>query len=301
MSTGSRRTSRAARTSIAIAVAGLGRARPRRRRLRRRRWVRRVVVRVRDRAVVRRHGPSVKLASTKLGNVLVDAKGRTLYLFEAEQRTDERVRRCLRERLAAAHDHRRALRRRGRRGVQARDDQALRRRDRGHVQRPPALHVRGRLRPGPDERPGPRRLRRGVVRALRRRQNRQRCQSPTTSTVHVDDGDRALEGGAAVSTRAGNEPMSLSDAMPSMIAPRTPKRRGGPLTLRAVDQPTVPSRVRGRWTRPSRTTCGSTARRSSWCRCPRSPSRARTPGRRRPGGTSSRPSRRAATARRCRR
>jgi predicted lipoprotein with Yx(FWY)xxD motif len=30
-------------------------------------------------------GPSVKLASTKLGNVLVDAKGRTLYLFEADQ------------------------------------------------------------------------------------------------------------------------------------------------------------------------------------------------------------------------
>ena len=30
-------------------------------------------------------GPSVKLASTKLGNVLVDAQGRTLYLFEADK------------------------------------------------------------------------------------------------------------------------------------------------------------------------------------------------------------------------
>jgi predicted lipoprotein with Yx(FWY)xxD motif len=30
-------------------------------------------------------GPSVKLASTKLGNVLVDAHGRTLYLFEADK------------------------------------------------------------------------------------------------------------------------------------------------------------------------------------------------------------------------
>src|SRR3954454_22886312 len=29
-------------------------------------------------------GPSVKLASTKLGHVLVDAHGRTLYLFEAD-------------------------------------------------------------------------------------------------------------------------------------------------------------------------------------------------------------------------
>ena len=30
-------------------------------------------------------GPSVKLASTKLGKVLVDAHGRTLYLFEADK------------------------------------------------------------------------------------------------------------------------------------------------------------------------------------------------------------------------
>ena len=30
-------------------------------------------------------GPSVKLASTKLGKVLVDAQGRTLYLFEADK------------------------------------------------------------------------------------------------------------------------------------------------------------------------------------------------------------------------
>jgi len=33
----------------------------------------------------RGNGPSVKLASTKLGSVLVDAKGRTLYLFEADK------------------------------------------------------------------------------------------------------------------------------------------------------------------------------------------------------------------------
>jgi predicted lipoprotein with Yx(FWY)xxD motif len=32
-----------------------------------------------------RPGASVKLASTPLGNVLVDAKGRTLYLFEADK------------------------------------------------------------------------------------------------------------------------------------------------------------------------------------------------------------------------
>src|SRR6185295_19343885 len=32
-------------------------------------------------------GPSVKLASTGLGKVLVDAQGRTLYLFEADKGT----------------------------------------------------------------------------------------------------------------------------------------------------------------------------------------------------------------------
>ena len=32
-------------------------------------------------------GPSVKLATTKLGKVLVDARGRTLYLFEADKGT----------------------------------------------------------------------------------------------------------------------------------------------------------------------------------------------------------------------
>ena len=32
-------------------------------------------------------GPSVKLASTKLGKVLVDSRGRTLYLFEADKGT----------------------------------------------------------------------------------------------------------------------------------------------------------------------------------------------------------------------
>ena len=32
-------------------------------------------------------GPSVKLASTKLGKVLVDSQGRTLYLFEADKGT----------------------------------------------------------------------------------------------------------------------------------------------------------------------------------------------------------------------
>ncbi len=88
MSTGSKPTSRAARTSIAIVAAGL------------------VALAV---AVAGcgggggggyggssssapaaapssgGNGPSVKLASTKLGNVLVDARGRTLYLFEADK------------------------------------------------------------------------------------------------------------------------------------------------------------------------------------------------------------------------
>jgi predicted lipoprotein with Yx(FWY)xxD motif len=85
MSTGSRRPSRAARTSIAIIAAGL------------------VVLAV---AVAGCGGGSsyggtssstpapssgargsVKLASTKLGKVLVDAQGRALYLFEADKGT----------------------------------------------------------------------------------------------------------------------------------------------------------------------------------------------------------------------
>jgi len=83
MSIGSRRPSRAARTSIAVIAAGL------------------VVLAV---AVAGCGGGStyggtsssvpasssggrgsVKLASTKLGKVLVDAKGRALYLFEADK------------------------------------------------------------------------------------------------------------------------------------------------------------------------------------------------------------------------
>jgi predicted lipoprotein with Yx(FWY)xxD motif len=85
MSIGSRRPSRAARTSIAVVAAGL------------------VVLAV---AVAGCGGGStyggtsssapasssggrgsVKLASTKLGKVLVDAKGRALYLFEADKGT----------------------------------------------------------------------------------------------------------------------------------------------------------------------------------------------------------------------
>jgi len=85
MSTGSKRPSRAARTSIAIVAAGL------------------VVLAV---AVAGCGGGStygegsssaptpssgargsVKLASTKLGKVLVDAQGRALYLFEADKGT----------------------------------------------------------------------------------------------------------------------------------------------------------------------------------------------------------------------
>ena len=84
MSTGSRRTSRAARTSIAIAAALVALA---------------VAVAgcgggggyggsssaSATAPSSGGSGPSVKLASTKLGNVLVDAKGRTLYLFEADK------------------------------------------------------------------------------------------------------------------------------------------------------------------------------------------------------------------------
>jgi predicted lipoprotein with Yx(FWY)xxD motif len=84
MSTGSKRTSRAARTSIAIAAALVALA---------------VAVAgcgggggyggsssaSATAPSSNGSGPSVKLASTRLGNVLVDARGRTLYLFEADQ------------------------------------------------------------------------------------------------------------------------------------------------------------------------------------------------------------------------
>ena len=82
MSTGNRRSSRAARISIAVVAAGL------------------VAVagcggssyggsssKASAPAPSSGGGQSVKLASTKLGKVLVDGQGRTLYLFEADKGT----------------------------------------------------------------------------------------------------------------------------------------------------------------------------------------------------------------------
>ena len=54
---------------------------------------------------------SVSLASSKLGKILVDGKGRTLYLFEADKGTASKCRRRVCERMAAAHHRRQGDRR----------------------------------------------------------------------------------------------------------------------------------------------------------------------------------------------
>jgi ABC-type sugar transport system substrate-binding protein len=48
------------------------------------------------------HAATVGVASTRLGNVLVDSQDRTLYLFAKDHGDDERVQRRLRHRMAPA-------------------------------------------------------------------------------------------------------------------------------------------------------------------------------------------------------
>ena len=84
---------------------------------------------------------SVALANSSLGKILVDGKGRTLYLFEADKGTasacDGACASAWPPLATAGHRYRRARRS----GLQARHHEAQRRNDRGHVQRAPALHV----------------------------------------------------------------------------------------------------------------------------------------------------------------
>jgi hypothetical protein len=67
----------------------------------------------------------VSTASTSLGTVLVDSQGRTLYLFKADQGTEERMLWRVRERMAAASGERKADGQRWGNGIEAGNDSAL--------------------------------------------------------------------------------------------------------------------------------------------------------------------------------
>ncbi len=111
----------------------------------------------------------VAVASSALGRVLVDGRGRTLYLFEKDKHGRSACNREMRQLLAAADRLRQAARDSRSEGVPARNDEARRRASAGHLQPSPALHVRQGHAEGSDERRGARCLRRRVVRGIGRR------------------------------------------------------------------------------------------------------------------------------------
>ena len=114
-------------------------------------------------------GARVAVANSTLGRVLVDGRGRTLYLFAKDKHGNERLHRAMRRLLAAA-DHVRQAARNGRsKGLPAQNHEAGRRTPAGHLQPSPALHVRQGHQEGPDQRRGSQRFRRRVVRSLSRR------------------------------------------------------------------------------------------------------------------------------------
>ena len=87
-------------------------------------------------------GARVAVANSTLGRVLVDGRGRTLYLFAKDKHGQQRLHRAMRRLLAAA-DHVRQAARNGRStGLPARNHEASRRTPAGHLQPSPALHVR---------------------------------------------------------------------------------------------------------------------------------------------------------------
>ena len=101
----------------------------------------------------------------ELGTILVNSKGRTLYLFRGRLGVEEHVLRRLRRRLAAAAGDRQADGRRRGGCLAGRNHHPVGRRAAGHLQRPPALPLRRRREGRRHQRPGPDRLRRQLVRA----------------------------------------------------------------------------------------------------------------------------------------
>ena len=85
---------------------------------------------------------SIELADSKLGKILVDGTGDTLYLFQADRGAIEYVHRSVCNRMASAAHKWEANCWAWSVGFEARDSQAQRWRDRGHLQWTPAVHLR---------------------------------------------------------------------------------------------------------------------------------------------------------------
>jgi len=135
-------------------------------------------------------GSAISLKQSSVGEVLVDANGRTLYLFGGDKPNVSAVSSRWPRRLATIHlDH--PAPRDGRRD--RRPDRHCYRHpwiDTDHVQRPPALLLSKRPQAGSSARPGVEPVRRPLVRALSRR-----CGDHVGSEV----GARARTGGLRLS------------------------------------------------------------------------------------------------------
>ena len=160
-------------------------------------------------------GTKVAVASSRLGNVLVDGRGHTLYLFAKDSRGKSS---CTGQcagfwpPLIAAGKPRAAA---GAKASLLGTTQAPRRAPAGHLQPPSPLHLRQGHEEGADKRRGTQRLRRRVVRRLS--QPERRSKRPTQPAATAATRQRAATGRATRSHRHTR---------------RGPPRRSGPLLTR---------------------------------------------------------------------
>src|SRR3954453_19369699 len=87
-------------------------------------------------------GKTVKVSPSRYGDILVDGKGRTLYLFTKERSPKVRCYGDCARAVAAAHHEAQAARRQGRRCEPRRLQQAQGRQAPGDLQRAPGLLLR---------------------------------------------------------------------------------------------------------------------------------------------------------------
>ena len=126
---------------------------------------------------------TVTVANSNLGNVLVDAQGRTLYHVRRRHGHEQRLLGCLRDELAAARGERRRDRRQRREGLVARGQHPFRRHAAGHLQRSPAVPLRRRQEGRRHERSGRQRVRRQMARTHRYRQPGHRDRSRAAAAM----------------------------------------------------------------------------------------------------------------------
>ena len=164
-----------------------------------------------------RRGPASVVATktTSLGTFLVDAKGRALYLWDADHGAKSACSGACAQAWPPLTSATTPEGERCGQGLAARHDEARRRLARGHLRRAPALLLRRRQHARPDHRPGQRQLRLAVVGRLAGRQ-----------------GDPELDG-----WRHSRGPRLCSIAASRRPSPRSgPQRRGdvAPVAARVV-------------------------------------------------------------------